>query len=620
MDLTNFIRIPISGFKGVFDRGDQDAVPPDHFIDALNLDFFYGGVECRRGAATRFTPSAGKPRNTIREFANTSAAPTIFSIDSDGNIYKDDVLLLNVAGAIEFGAVQFFNKMFISPRDTLDGVGNLLVYDKVTDTFREAGGAAPAAGSAMVAVDGAPGIVPVGTRLIAVIYETNTGFYTRPGPEIATVFTPTSYTGPGGLKINLSNIPTGPAVVIRRYILCTRSDEFEYFFVPDEKGGLIDNNIDTTATLDFFDTDLIESADYLFDVLERIPAGTGMSIYNGKLALWGFPAPDGSLIHVSFAGEPEAFHADEGLVIVSKDDGYRITNGIPIRDVLYIFKEKGIHAVSDNGDIPSNWDTYLVDKAIGTTVKGISTVSPTEETGPHIDVALIADKSGLYMFDGVVRFPDLTWKISKLWEAITLTSADIFIDVVKKCIYITGYNNGILIGSYEEGFEPNKIKWCPWIFSKNVLGGTFLDAATGGNPEFVFNFNDVADLKFYKLVASQRNDLGTTGIRHYLRTALLSKQQDMVSLFGALKLRVSGAKNLKTFMDSLDDSGGDASKRYVMQPLTLVNKPGRDIMRYMQFETEAVSLTLEMNDGKDSWFRASRLTLYQKPRWFARPQ
>ena len=197
MDLSDFIRIPISGFKGVFNRGDQDAVPQDHFIDALNLDFLYKGAECRRGAATRFTPSAGKPRNTIREFAVENAAPIIFSIDDDGKIYQDNVLIDTVTGAVEFGAIQFFNKMFISPRDSLDGVGNLLVYDKVTDTFREAGGFAPVAGSAMVAVDGAAGVVPVGTRLIAVIYETNTGFYTQPGPEIATVFTPTSYTGAG---------------------------------------------------------------------------------------------------------------------------------------------------------------------------------------------------------------------------------------------------------------------------------------------------------------------------------------------------------------------------------------------------------------------------------------
>lgn len=636
MDLSQFERTYVREFMGVFDRGDQDSVPPDHFIDALNLDFAVRSIFTRRGATTRFTFTIGKPRNTVRQFVGEGITPLLFSIDDDGKIYKDNTLLTTVASAIEFGAVEFFNKMFISPRDSLDGVGNLLVYDKVTNTFREAGGLAPTAAGAMIAVDGAAGVVPLGTRKLAVIYQTNTGYYTKPGPEIASVFTPTSYTGPGGLKINVSVIPLGPTEVVKRYILSTRADENEYFFVPDDKGGLINDNVTTTTILDFFDTDLIESADYLFDILERIPAGTGLCIYNGKLAIWGFPSPDGSLVRVSNAGEPETFDGLDSNIVVSKDDGYRAVNGVVIRDVLYVFKERGIHATSDNGDTPSNWEVATVDKAIGTTIKGISTVSPTEESGTHSDLVLVADRSGLYLFDGVVRVPELSWKIRKLWdENLDLSQADIFIDVHSKCIYVTGYNNGVLIGNYEEGIDPQKIKWCPWSFSlvsgitiaaRTVLGGTILKSDTTSESEFVFNFDDVADLKLYKLSAAQKNDYGTDGIITLLRTALISKAQEFVSLFGALKLRITGEKKINLSLDSLQDSGGDQSKRFVVRPITLVNQPGFDITRYPQLDAEAASIRFDSwtdDNGlveKDSWFRLSLLVVFQKAKWVARPQ
>jgi hypothetical protein len=514
-----------------------------------------------------------------------------------------------------------FGKLFVSPRTESQGVGDLYLYDDANSQFRKAGGAKPTAAGAMVAVDGAAGNVPEGTRNIAVVYETETGFYTPPGPIVGGTFTPTVYTGPGAKKIALSVIPTGPAAdrIIKRRIICTRADEEEYFFVTEAAGGVINDNTTTTATLDFFDTDLTTSADYLFDLLERPPAGVGMLVYAGRLVVFGFPSPDGSLARISRAGSPESFSDVDGFVIISKDDGYVCTAGLTLRDVLYIGKTKGIYATSDNGEAPANWEVATVDEAVGIIVDGVSQVSPAKPQGSHNDVCIIADISGLYLFDGVVRHPEITWKVSNIWDTLfNGTNISIVFDVQRKLFLITGVDNGILVASYIEGIDPGKIKWTKWTFPENVLFGGLLDPDAGGNPEYVFSTATTKQL--INLDTTLHQDFGAAAISSYGRTALVSFDtkrkivEGMLQYLAGVHYRVTGARNLRTTIIGYDDSGNE-----VLAPIQLIDAPGQTYKRYSKFVGEKASVKFESNE-LNGWFDLSKVILYGRPMFDDRPQ
>ena len=613
-------------FLGTFDKSDDDSVPRDHFIDSLNIEMVPGRTYSRRGTAVRKAFTGGAVRSAFYQYHKAGTAPIIFSSDYTtdileritGHIYKDNTAILESA-LTSFAAAQMFGKLFISPRDERKGVGDLYLYDDANTQFRKAGGAAPI-GTIMVAVDGAAGIIPVGTRKIAVYYETETGFETPPGPLIATVFTPTSYTGPGDKQINLSNIPLGPAGdrIIARHIICTRADENEYFFVPDDKGGLIDDNSTTTTILDFFDTDLIESADYLFDILERPPAGVGMLVYAGRLVVFGFPSPDGSLARVSLVGQPESFDATDGFVIVSKDDGYNLTAGLQLRDVLYLGKNFGIYAASDTGDEPALWDVFTIDEAVGIIVDGVSQVSPAKPQGSHNDVCIIASKSALYLFDGIVRHPELTWKVSKIWDTLfSSTNVSIVFDVQRRLILITGVDNGILVGNYIDGIAPDKIRWTKWKFPENVVFGGLLDPDAGGNPEYVFSTGTTRQL--VKFDAALHRDFGAAAMNSYARTALISFEEGTLQYLAGVHYKVEGARNFFTTIIGCDDSGNDPSKNEILTPIQLISKPGIAYKRYSKFVNEKASVKFECTE-LDAWFSVGSMIVYGRPMFGDRPQ
>lgn len=614
MLLLDTTRKILPDFKGTFNKGDEDAIPLDHLIDSLNVEFSPGRVFTRRGTSVRKSFAGGGVRSAFYQFHKAGSAPVIFSSDT-GNIYQEDTVKITAA-LTSFAAAQLFGKLFISPRTETQGVGDLYLYDDANAQFRKAGGDKPS-GTIMVAVDGAAGVVPAGTRKLAVSYLTETGFLTPPGPIDTGVFVPTTYTGPGSLKINVSNIPVGPAGdrIVARYILSTRADEEEYFFVPEEKGGVINDNTTTTTILDFFDTDLIESADYLFDLLERPPAGVGMLVYAGRLVVFGFPSPDGSLARVSRAGEPESFSDIDGFVIVSKDDGYNLTAAAVIREVLYLGKEKGIYSTEDNGEEPATWDVNTVDEAIGIIVDGVSQVSPAKPQGTHNDVCIIADKSALYLFDGIVRHPELTWKVSKIWDdEFNGTNLSIVFDVSRRLVLVTGVNNGILVGNYIDGISPEKIVWTKWSFPETVLFGGLLDSDTGTNPEYIFSTATTKQLLKFDTTTKRDTNLA---INSYGQTALVSFEEGELQYLSGIHYKVQGAKNLFTTVIGYDDP--DAAKREILAPIQLVEKPGITYKRYSKFVNEKASIKFAVNE-LDSWFSLSKMILYGRPMFQARPQ
>src|SRR5690606_5676024 len=131
----------------------------------------------------------------------------------------------------------------------------------------------------------------------------------------------TVYTSPGGFKLDLTGIAAGPTGTVARRILVTKAIPtydgnqfgYEFFFLPNGRIG--DNTTTELLDIDYFDVDLINSADYLFYNRSTIECGLGIAIYNNRAVLWGVPGFE----HYAFISKPieiESFDEEAGIIFL----------------------------------------------------------------------------------------------------------------------------------------------------------------------------------------------------------------------------------------------------------------------------------------------------------------
>jgi len=490
----------IEEFEGWWQRGDPDSAPSNHFIQADNIQYFQSGVGTRDGLRNYLVDPL--PTLQILRVYNytTQTGQTLLVLTVGGNIYHvkkpTDLVgapILTIAEMQDFGFVAINGRAYISPFKTYVnaqgekyqlGLQNvpLYVYNGDGTPARPAAGAPPT--GQVVLANGVAGRTDTGLHFVGVVFETNSGYLTAPGAFSA------QFTYSGVNKIDVSAIPTGPAPVIKRHLVSTKfifsynGDilGYQYFFIPN---GTIPDNTTTTKTVEYFDSDLIADASHLTDNFSVIPSGVALNTYHSRMIIVGeygntetlVGLPPGitdnrSIARVSFPGEPESISKIDGL-IVAPLDGHPLTNVQEFRDVLYLFKSTRTFSFSDNNDEPVTWQEEVLDQGIGAPVHGIATVLDTG--GVNTDFLLIADLSGLMLFNGVFALPELTFKIEDFWRALNhneFHKIEVANDSLNKKIWITlpePHRKTLLHADYSDGLNPSKIKWARWIFDVNVF-------------------------------------------------------------------------------------------------------------------------------------------------------
>jgi hypothetical protein len=327
------------------------------------------------------------------------------------------------------------------------------------------------------------GFCDLGLHLVGVVYETNTGYISAPGPEF---FAGNSYIE--NKTVRIFNIPLGPSTTVRRHIVSTKwiadfysgdQKAYQFFFVPK---GTIENNTDTTIDVNYYDSDLVSDASHLIDNLTQIPAGVSMCTYHSRLVIVGdssFPknslgvedkthGDNRSVAWVSAPGEPEAISAVDGL-IVSPRDGKPLTHCEEFRDILYLFKHSRTYAYSDNEDEPGTWKEEVLDLGVGTSINGIAEV--LDSGGINIDYLIVADYSGLLLFNGTYARPELSWKIEDMWinqGRSNFNRIQIVNDTISKKFWIlpgNGLSEILYHVDYSNGLDPKAIRFSRWIFN-----------------------------------------------------------------------------------------------------------------------------------------------------------
>ena len=322
-----------------------------------------------------------------------------------------------------------------------------------------------------------------GFHLIGVVYETDTGYLTAPGPEF--------YAGNTYIdekkSILVSGIPTSTDYFVKkRHLVSTKTipeyngDQkgYQFFFIPK---GTLEDNTTTQKEISYYDSDLIADASHLMDNFSFIPSGVNLCEYHGRLVIVGdcnhpkdsagnaeTTKPDNrSIAWVSAPGEPEAINQIDGLIITPLD-GTPLTNCQDFRDVLYLYKQNRTYAVSDNQDEPSTWGPVeVLDQGIGAPVHGIAEV--LDSGGVNIDYLIIGDWSGLMLFNGTYARPELSWKIENLWMSFPKNSfhkLQVVNDSIRKKLWILhpASLGIVLLADYGNGLNPKDIRWAIWNF------------------------------------------------------------------------------------------------------------------------------------------------------------
>jgi hypothetical protein len=612
------VPITIENFGGLYRRGFDDDTPQDHFCDGLNFQFTGSVVGTRFGSRKDVIISNVKRYAVYRRAGEATRLLILTYVAGVGKIFDSTSLgaaILTINGMTDFSVVNFYNRAYITPHNGITGLPGEKVYVyNGTGTARAAAGAAPV-GALTLATSGVAGGVERGSHLISVCYETDTGYLTYP-------LLPKLYVAPGAFKLAIANIPTGPGYVSARRLLASQVISyngnplgFAMFFVP---GGRIADNVTTNLTLDFFDVQLADSADYLFDQLAEIPAGIHITSFSNRMIVGGENA-NPSLERVSKAIEPESFSASGGFIVVSPATVGGVKGAIEYRKQLFITKATGMFVTEDSGGEPDTWDAPAIDKGIGSNSPfGLSQIFDDE--GANLDIFFIASLAGLYGFNGAYIKPEMTFKVEEIWKRINKNAfnlVQVWNDVQARMIYVSVPLDGavncshVLVGDYVQGLNYQDIRWSLFQFPWSVLSiGVAINPDTGSSY-----FQVAGGSNIYSLIDNTMNDDGTA-INCFIRfwSAFLKPFQGWTQHFTQAIFRVWGVGTLLVTLQSEDNSLIQNGENVI-----LANPAGAEPNSRFNFQNEKCSLKIQLNNGTN-WFKLKHVLLYAKALWQNRPQ
>lgn len=619
----------ITEFNGYFNRGDVETVPQDHFIEVNNVKYGEAEVSTRNGIDEYNSPTSIGLDNVLRVHPFTmQSQQSQLVLTSGGHLHHvmsstvihNDILV--IATMTDFNCVSFAGRAYITPFFTNAagqeiGIQNefLYVYTGIAPFLaRKAAGAKSVSATPLISTFGSAGFSDLGFHIFAVIGETDTGYLTPPGP--ITFATATSTDTTKGYTI--TNIPIFPGTtIVKRHIVASKAvinyngnqEGYQLFFVPL---ATLNDNVTTSIAISFYDIDLLEDASHLIENFSDIPAGVGLTLYHNRLVLT-TTFTDISIAYVSAPGEPEAIDQVDGILIVPLD-GNPLTNAQEYRDVLYLFKKTRTIGYSDNRDVPSSWQFFIVDEGVGAPVHGIATV--LDSGGVNVDFLLVADFSGVFLFNGAYTRPELSSKIRNFWLALDRTlfrRIELINDSISQIAYCVLPNNTILMGDYSNGINPQDIRWSKWTFDIPITTMELINTNTIllGASLSGTNYSGI-----YKVVPGKTSDTlyntsNTVTIfkipNPLARFAFVTtSEDDRVVHFGSVRMRVSGVGDLEMRTIGLEEV-------HTLQLVPIVMTTAQFTIPHRLFNFQEHKMSLEVKTSVlNKIFAISSVIIYAK--------
>lgn len=283
MSLETFAPLQLTTFSSWMTLPDPSSVPPGMSPDARNVEFFPGGVRTRSGLLSMYPALGGLPSiNGLKTYITTNLVRRLLVLDSLGNLYKEispgalAVVTSIITPGLFLASTTQFGREYMAFSDGALGQDIPRQYD---DTFLDrVSQIGPAEGPSVADAADAGNISP-GVHQCVVIFVTRQGYWTMPSP-------PVTWTAAGGKKVNVTNIPAGPANIVQRLLAFAGAGGASFFHVPATM--TINDNLTTSVEVDFTDDILLAgvSMDDLFENVE-LPDQLGVITYSQRLFWWG---------------------------------------------------------------------------------------------------------------------------------------------------------------------------------------------------------------------------------------------------------------------------------------------------------------------------------------------
>lgn len=525
----------ISGpdMEGLWDRDSSigglqtgTVVPKNGFRESKQVRYFPWGCKTRQGYEGIDTDAAWTAIRQIEQYSTnnvtTGAVVSGYLIVSGNSVYDSasptpgtSIYAINSNNYISI--ITIFGKIFITEHDLNIGENKFVqIYIPGSGVpSRSAGGDPADIGGATFVSSGTAGNVTQGVHVFGIAYETDSGHITQidwfpAAPTLSSIgaFTlanAAQQVTATGLPVSLSTAVTKRHILGSRVIATYSGDpsDYELFFITS-----INDNTTTTLTFNFTDESLVDSADYLYDILVGLPCGVGFTWYSNRLISYGEDyftlasvSVSPSTLRVSLPGKPEAFSSVDGFTDVFKDDGeYGLKNVFEQDGLLACLKDNKTYATRDNGGVPNTWEVASIDYTLGSTVYGVSKAVGTTGSSKS-GKTIVATRGGVFIFQGQYLDRALTWKIENRWRTVAERSAyplTQIIDIAQAKLFlvkvgdpdvegdpITAY---WLVCDYSLGLSWDKVRWSEW---RPVDPARFMTLHTGTNLYFVSGGTDV---------------------------------------------------------------------------------------------------------------------------------
>lgn len=477
---------PINDFKGLYNRtAIRENIPNGYLKTCTDTVFVDKAIQTRPGAVIAQTIAATEyVRKQLYRLSTSPTAQQYIFLDDTGKFFDPIAGLVTPIldlgpTCVDFSILTMFDRVYISPHNRIGGMQSQFVYVwepllfPTVTTARLAGGSPPT--SQITSVTSAtPGTIQAGIHLFAVVSETSSGFLTPYKTSFAGGYN--VYTAPGGFKVDLT-VPFGDPGTVKRHILATKripsfdgnAENYEFFFIAE-----IADNVTAGITIDFIDSQLVDSGDFLLDQLELIPAYIQLCTYQGCVVGVG-EYDNRSIARISKPGEPESFQASDGFVIVNPGESGGLKNCTEYRGLLYLFKSFKTYSTVNNGNSPNAWPVTEVDSSLGTECFGIGRIfdDPNSITN---DALIVATRGGLAAFDGSYAKRMLSWVVETTWTVENdfnrFNEVEVYTDPIGKSVYINmpGYSGfsfpvtSMLYMDFSDGLTWDNVRWARWQF------------------------------------------------------------------------------------------------------------------------------------------------------------
>lgn len=644
---TSYIKRTITDFLGSWSAREETDIPSNRAALAQNVQYAEGRVLTRCGYAPTFTPadvvgsmfnwlysdpSAGE-KNYLLWFANAPSAKLRYA--SVASPTPTDVYAESGAYAATFANA---GSRVITSQFGADGLGrghgrcvffnggtltadNLFARPMLTTEATIAG--SPAFG----------GLGTPGSRKVAFILETRTGFVGRYGPasnDANLTVQPLTLTFTASNKqATVTVTPTGtwPAHAKSvRLVSTVASNQSRYYFVPGAS-ATVTPGTSTAASLTFniSDSDLALTANdasaYQFLLTQSnanaAPISPVAAFEAGNRI--GYIVNDAKYGQCVFFSDENNYQALNAAFSVYYLPGQRqITAAFSIGGVHYLLGPNWTYAVQDSGGFPSNWaGARKVDDAIGTVTPFGVWVNVATST------AWVASKAGLYRFMGG-KYDNLpvSWRNAEYgrinWAAGN--TVQIVDDAANKRVHMlvpldtATLPDTILTWDYTNGTSADKVSFSHDYITNGGAHTAICIVQNATTKKLETWLGPGATTQYFRREkrspeAAPYHDDESTGILSLYRTGpVLGTNRPRLSHFHGGTFRVRGAGSVSVSAKALDNV-----TTFNASAITAASSPGTEEDRAIDIIAEDIKWEITNGGVSDAYFDISGMTTYSSP-------